>query len=92
MARRARRALKALVRLQAVVRGHILRKQTADMMRRLQALIRAQARARALRSQITDHATTKPHFHHHVCLFFTFFTLQNLNFPIANSQIFVYVD
>ncbi|XP_035843588.1 uncharacterized protein LOC110872837 isoform X3 [Helianthus annuus] len=64
-ARRARRALKALVRLQAVVRGHILRKQTADMMRRLQALIRAQARARALRSQITDHATTKPHFHPH---------------------------
>ncbi|KAJ0802751.1 putative IQ motif, EF-hand binding, P-loop containing nucleoside triphosphate hydrolase [Helianthus annuus] len=65
LARRARRALKALVRLQAVVRGHILRKQTADMMRRLQALIRAQARARALRSQITDHATTKPHFHPH---------------------------
>ncbi|XP_076936095.1 protein IQ-DOMAIN 22-like [Bidens hawaiensis] len=69
LARRARRALKALVRLQAVVRGRILRKQTADMMRRLQALIRAQARARALRSQITDSttklATSHCHLHHH---------------------------
>ncbi|KAI3703437.1 hypothetical protein L1987_73512 [Smallanthus sonchifolius] len=66
LARRALRALKALVKLQAVVRGHILRKQTADMMRRLQALIRAQARARAVRSQING-SSTKPssHFHHH---------------------------
>ncbi|KAI3828831.1 hypothetical protein L1987_02941 [Smallanthus sonchifolius] len=66
LARRALRALKALVKLQAVVRGHILRKQTVDMMRRLQVLIRAQARARAVRSQING-STTKPssHFHHH---------------------------
>ncbi|KAK9059281.1 hypothetical protein SSX86_021900 [Deinandra increscens subsp. villosa] len=65
LARKALRALKALVKLQAVVRGHILRKQTVDMMRRLQALVRAQARACALRSQITD-LTTKPSSHFHV--------------------------
>ncbi|KAI3804334.1 hypothetical protein L1987_25795 [Smallanthus sonchifolius] len=65
LARRALRALKALVKLQAVVRGHILRKQTADMMRRLQALMRAQARARVLRSQIPDPTTKPSHFHHH---------------------------
>ncbi|KAI3756452.1 hypothetical protein L1987_56272 [Smallanthus sonchifolius] len=62
LARRALRALKGLVKLQAVVRGHILRKQTTDMMRRLQALMRAQARARVLRSQIPDPTTKPSHF------------------------------
>ncbi|KAD4178363.1 hypothetical protein E3N88_26954 [Mikania micrantha] len=61
MARRALGALKALVKLQAVVRGHILRKHTVDMMRRLQALMRAQERARTLRSQNTDFHQ----LHHH---------------------------
>ncbi|KAK1419109.1 hypothetical protein QVD17_28267 [Tagetes erecta] len=68
LARRALRALKALVKLQAVVRGHLLRKQTVDMMRRLQALVRAQERASAMRSRITD-STTNPdpssQFHHY---------------------------
>ncbi|KAK1430590.1 hypothetical protein QVD17_13448 [Tagetes erecta] len=64
LARRALRALKALVKLQAVVRGHILRKQTTDMMRRLQALMRAQTLARALRSQISDSTAKPSHFHH----------------------------
>ncbi|PWA76445.1 IQ-domain 22 [Artemisia annua] len=49
-----------------MVRGHIVKKQTADMMPRLQALIRAQACARTLWTQIFS-ATTKltSHFHHH---------------------------
>jgi len=49
LARRALRALKGLVRLQALVRGHAVRKQAAITLRCMQALVRIQARVRARR-------------------------------------------
>ncbi|MCL7028928.1 hypothetical protein MKW94_024842 [Papaver nudicaule] len=52
LARRALRALKGLVRLQALIRGHNVRKQAQLTMRCMQALVRVQARVRAKRLQL----------------------------------------
>ncbi|ONK80756.1 uncharacterized protein A4U43_C01F21360 [Asparagus officinalis] len=51
LAKKALKALKALVKLQALVRGYLVRKQAARTLHSMQALIRAQATVRAHKSR-----------------------------------------
>ncbi|KAM0896390.1 hypothetical protein ACQ4PT_023212 [Festuca glaucescens] len=59
LARRALRALKGLVRLQALIRGQAVRRQTTATLRGLESLVKIQARQRA-RSSSADHHHNHP--------------------------------
>ncbi|KAK4790671.1 hypothetical protein SAY86_017975 [Trapa natans] len=61
LARKALRALRGLVKLQALARGHLVRRQAAATLRCMQAMVTVQARARIQRLQVSeDSRSTNP--------------------------------
>ncbi|XP_020586012.1 uncharacterized protein LOC110028489 [Phalaenopsis equestris] len=60
LARKALNALKGLVKMQALVRGHLVRKQANATLRCMQALVKAQDRARAERIRMVEASQSTP--------------------------------
>ena len=61
-ARRALRALKGLVKLQALVRGHNVRKQAKMTLKCMQALVRVQSRVLDQRMRLSHEGSRKSTF------------------------------
>ncbi|KAI4350788.1 hypothetical protein L6164_005204 [Bauhinia variegata] len=61
LAKKALRALKALVKLQALVRGYLVRKQAAATLYSMQALIRAQATVRSQKARLLLNKNSEAH-------------------------------
>ncbi|XAR70105.1 hypothetical protein NMG60_11026860 [Bertholletia excelsa] len=62
LARRALRALKGIVKLQALVRGQNVRKQATMTLKCMQALLRVQARVRDQRARLSQEGSRKSMF------------------------------
>ncbi|KAI3767671.1 hypothetical protein L2E82_17992 [Cichorium intybus] len=61
LARKALSALRGLVKLQALVRGHLVRKRTTTMVRCMKALVSIQVRARYHRIQMAEDVESRSH-------------------------------
>ncbi|KAG7018735.1 Protein IQ-DOMAIN 14 [Cucurbita argyrosperma subsp. argyrosperma] len=64
LARKALCALKGLVKLQAMVRGHLVRRRATETLRCMQALVTAQARARTQRIKMAEDSQPTAHSWH----------------------------
>lgn len=53
-ARRAFRALKGIIRLQALIRGHLVRRQAVATLRCMHAIVKLQALARGTKVRLSD--------------------------------------